>query len=427
MVLGLCIFALLFFGCADLERNKFYEGDDPGVVGNLSSGGGQGNSSGSHGGYSGPYGSVLYGGQTYKTVVIGTQTWMAENLNYNPGTGRALCYNNQASNCTTYGRLYDWSTAMALPSSCNDNYCEVQARHKGICPDGWHLPNDSELQTLVDFAGGSETAGGKLKATSGWNNNSNGTDEYGFAALPGSIGVSDGTGKTVYFSGLGGGGYWWKANESTDISAHTWHISIAYSEKVDIGSTFKFYPSAVRCIEDSGEIPGSSSSGFVSKCGDYDLETQYCSNGTIKDYGLVSHGGRTYKTVEIGEQVWFAENLSSKYGWTAAMTACPAGWHVPSNAEWQTLADFAGGYEIAGGKLKATSGWNNKDDGSSGNGTDDYGFAAKQGGGQWWSATDEYSGAACPYVYHGNEGLSGIGLGGVCSKGNSLSVRCVRG
>jgi len=115
-------------------------------------------------------------GRVYKTVKIGKQVWMAENLAY-------YC----AENCTIvkekptyvkkYGRLYDWDTAMKS------------------CPDGWHLPNNEEWLELVNFAGGYEIAGEKLKATRGWNVNfkngkSSGTDEYGFAALPAGIGIS---------------------------------------------------------------------------------------------------------------------------------------------------------------------------------------------------------------------------------------------
>jgi len=124
--------------------------------------------------------------QGYKTAEIGTQTWMAENLNcvgedaVNP-VGK--CYNNDPLNCNIYGRLYDWSTA------------------KWICPSGWHLPTDAEWDILVNYAGGSDAAGTKLKAKSGWNNNGNGTDNYGFSALPGGI-------NSVYISTSGA---WWSA------------------------------------------------------------------------------------------------------------------------------------------------------------------------------------------------------------------------
>jgi uncharacterized protein (TIGR02145 family) len=140
------------------------------------------------------YGSVNLGGQAYKTVVIGTQTWMAENSNYNPGTGTSVCYNNQASNCDTYGRLYNWQTAQM------------------VCPSGWHLPNNADWSTLTAYVG--SNSANKLKATSGWNNSkgvSNGTDEYSFSALPGGHGSNSNS-----FDGVGYQGCWWSASEDND-------------------------------------------------------------------------------------------------------------------------------------------------------------------------------------------------------------------
>ena len=172
------------------------------------------------------YGSVTYGGKTYKTVVIGTQTWMAENLQigakrsyvntdncfYNGiyNISASMCYDDKEANCTTYGRLYKWATAMALPDSCytNTDKClsQISAKHKGICPSGWHIPSLEEWNVLMKFVNPSCTpmnnpggnsvcsnAGTKLKAVSGWTAstssiasigcNKNGTDDYGFSAL----------------------------------------------------------------------------------------------------------------------------------------------------------------------------------------------------------------------------------------------------
>ncbi|MDR2731890.1 MAG: fibrobacter succinogenes major paralogous domain-containing protein [Fibromonadaceae bacterium] len=104
--------------------------------------------------------------KSYASVVIGTQVWMAENLNYN--AEGSLCYNNLESNCDKYGRLYDWEAAIE------------------VCPDGWHLPTYAEWDELVIAIGGYDTSGKYLKATEGWEmDNSNGTDDFGFAALPG--------------------------------------------------------------------------------------------------------------------------------------------------------------------------------------------------------------------------------------------------
>ena len=194
-------------------------------------------------------GSVTCGGQTYKTVIIGTQTWMAENLNYNPGAGNSVCYENQTSNCVTYGRLYDWSTAMNLPSNCNSTACSgyIQSKHHGICPDGWHLPSDAEWDVLVTFAGGSSAAGTKLKATSGWNSfynvSGNGTNEYGFSALPGGYGDTYGG-----FLNVGNEGRWWSTNESSGNGSHR---AMSYrSDNVFMINALKSYPFSVRCVQD---------------------------------------------------------------------------------------------------------------------------------------------------------------------------------
>ena len=103
-------------------------------------------------------------GQTYKTVTIGTQTWLAENLNYK--TDNSYCYDDKASNCSKYGRLYTWAAAITA------------------CPTGWHLPTKAEFETLITAVGGRSIAGTKLKSTSGWTNSGNGADASSFSALP---------------------------------------------------------------------------------------------------------------------------------------------------------------------------------------------------------------------------------------------------
>jgi len=147
----------------------------------------------------------------YKTKQIGTQVWMAENLNYDvPGS---KCYNDDPANCAKYGRLYDWATAMALPDCGYGISCasQIGAKHRGICPSGWHIPTDEEWTILIDFVGRASTAGTKLKSKIGWESHSGvplGTDEYGFSALPGGFCSSSGI-----FSNVGYLGDWWSATE----------------------------------------------------------------------------------------------------------------------------------------------------------------------------------------------------------------------
>jgi len=185
-------------------------------------------------------------GTSYRTVVIGTQTWMAENLNFNaPGS---VCYNNEPSNCDIYGRLYDWSTAMAIDTSYNRSSYMVSANHKGVCPVGWHVPSDDELRALETAVGGSGTA---LKAGNGWgdgwDNSGNGTNRFGFSALPG--GSSTGS----RFFEVGHSGFWWSATELDGGNAWSrriyagQHIGIVGVSRYIIGKSSRY---SLRCLED---------------------------------------------------------------------------------------------------------------------------------------------------------------------------------
>jgi uncharacterized protein (TIGR02145 family) len=138
---------------------------------------------------------------------------------------------------------------------------------------------------------------------------------------------------------------------------------------------------------------------------------------------------------------WYAANKDGRlYNWNAANNACPPGWHLPSNEEWQTLVDFAGGEKIAGEKLKSKSGWKDNN-GKSGNGTDDFGFSALPGGlgssnvdlgyddlsyddigliGYWWTTTVENGGPLYRFMSH-NKSCVGKGNGA-----EFFSVRCVK-
>jgi uncharacterized protein (TIGR02145 family) len=201
-----------------------------------------------------PVGPVLYGGQTYRTVRIGTQIWFAENLNYageDPDNPIGRCYGDKPDNCTIYGRLYDWATAVGFPSSCNESSClsQIQSKHKGICPSGWHIPSEGDWETLMDYVGGYETAGTKLKAESGWEDyggqSSNGTDQYGFSALPGGGGYSDNN-----FINVGLFGDWWSASEIDSNYAYYRYMGFNLESTIWIYLDGKSYLRSVRCLQD---------------------------------------------------------------------------------------------------------------------------------------------------------------------------------
>ena len=154
-------------------------------------------------------------GKVYKIVKIGSQVWMAENLNF--AAEGSKCYESKNANCAKYGRLYD------------DVLDALKA-----CPAGFHLPDDEEWTALIDYAGGEKKAGKKLKSTSGWDDKDNSTNEYGFSALP---------------DGGGDIGSWWSATEGDANSAWVWGM-ISDVEYVlrDVSSKAGLF--SVRCVQD---------------------------------------------------------------------------------------------------------------------------------------------------------------------------------
>ncbi len=167
-------------------------------------------------------------GQTYNTVKIGNQWWMAENLNYNPGSG-SWCYDDNSGNCSTYGRLYNWATALT------------------VAPAGWHLPTDAEWTILTDYLGGESLAGGKMKetGTAHWlSPNTGATNESGFTGLAGGNRYSDDS-----FGGVGYGGYFWGATEYD--SSDAWSRGLSYTNGVVGRSIYsKLGGFSVRCVKD---------------------------------------------------------------------------------------------------------------------------------------------------------------------------------
>jgi uncharacterized protein (TIGR02145 family) len=171
-------------------------------------------------------------GKTYRPVQIGKQTWMAENLNY--AANGSKCYDNKPTNCDKYGRLYDWQTAMKA------------------CPNGWHLPSNYDWDKLMRYLDGvsgsghydSHTAGRYLKAIDGWSSGGNGQDTYGFSALPGGNGYSNGN-----FYDAGYYGRWWSASEGN--SDYAYIRSMGYgSDGAGWYDSSKDDLFSVRCLQD---------------------------------------------------------------------------------------------------------------------------------------------------------------------------------
>lgn len=174
-------------------------------------------------------------GQKYKTVKIGSQTWMAENLNYKANS--SVCYKNEESNCAKYGRRYMWATAVGKPESkCGYGHlCSRPSKNiRGICPSGWHLPSKEEFETLFKAVGGIPIASKNLKSKNGWNEGVNGTDDFGFSAI--AVDLEEGF------------AHFWS---STEIDSHSAYLmGLAEDDNVSgVFDTFKIYKLSIRCLK----------------------------------------------------------------------------------------------------------------------------------------------------------------------------------
>jgi uncharacterized protein (TIGR02145 family) len=221
------------------------------------------------------YGTVTdYDGNTYKTIEIGNQWWMAENLkttHYANGTAidhveeelqrdsskqynwdtlqynndKAYCYYSDSSSIRdTYGPLYNWPAAMNGVSSSSANPSGVQ----GVCPVGWHLPSHAEWTELIDFLGGSNVAGDKMKetGTTHWNYPTTlyATNSSGFTALPGGERSPDGDPA----SRLGTYATFWSS--TVKDGEYVWFLAIGSGSRVGTGASRKNAGFSVRCVND---------------------------------------------------------------------------------------------------------------------------------------------------------------------------------
>lgn len=260
--------------------------------------------------------AIIYGGdifdtrdgKTYRTVVIGTQVWMAENLSFGGSGGNVgVCYGTDGilkidgpdgtgtidhrytdeeilEYCTQYGRLYDWETVMASAASSD----KVPSEVKGICPDGWHVPSDKEWEMLALYVGSEYCitagcdpnnpdltamyAGTRLKAKNGWRANDyygdgtdirdgNGTDNFGFSALAGGFCFNCLNAQLhlqgeAYYRGTNEYGYWWTAteyrNQHNNDNSEAYRRRMKFNENTVSRETQKKtgHLSSVRCVMD---------------------------------------------------------------------------------------------------------------------------------------------------------------------------------
>jgi uncharacterized protein (TIGR02145 family) len=194
-------------------------------------------------------------GNIYHTVTIGTQVWLKENLkvtHYRNGdnipnitdslmwgntvTGACCNYNNDTSNCTIFGKLYNWRAVVD---------------YRNICPIGWHVPNFNEWNTLIEYLGGDRIAPLKIKDTGTlfWKKyNPEVTNESGFSGLPGGFRSNF----TNRFFSLGEEAYWWSSTNTGLFSAYSISIENNYGfDQIKWIDQFKEFGASVRCIKDN--------------------------------------------------------------------------------------------------------------------------------------------------------------------------------
>ena len=180
-------------------------------------------------------------GQSYDIVKIGSLTWMAENLNFE--TSGSFCPENDSRNCKRLGRLYSWAEA------------------KSVCPEGWRLPTKEDFESLIAATVGESAtsenaaqslsysrAGAALKARDGWFKKGNGSDAFGFKALPAGYRSVDGK-----FDGIGGYAYIWSATEDVENrESNAYYLFLSFSsDAASINAFAKEDYRSVRCVSDN--------------------------------------------------------------------------------------------------------------------------------------------------------------------------------
>ena len=172
-------------------------------------------------------------GQTYRILKLGKQVWFGENLNYSGEDAVGYCHENDPEKCEIYGKLYRWNDAMKA------------------CPEGWHLPGLLEWIDLINYVGGQEMAGVKLKSKAYWYIQEEfaqyaGTDDYGFSILPGSFMSEEGSfGSTARLAA-----HLWTSTEETDTRSNDVFLMHSMGKVVLEGSP-RDIGMSVRCLKNS--------------------------------------------------------------------------------------------------------------------------------------------------------------------------------
>lgn len=319
-------------------------------------------------------------GKEYKVVLINGDYWFAENLNYLDSAemenlkGNVWCYDNNQKNCDKYGALYSWSAALNTSSKYNSSeVANTYMQSDDVCPSGWTVPTYAQWKKLFDYIedkNKSEYNGVSLKSVKGWDEVDSvpsGTNRFGFNVLAAGRRNNDGgflpDGKNAYF---------WTHNE-VDATTAT-GVTVRHNKiYADHGEYYKDHGMSIRCLLkwttgdwnlsslEEPEIEG-------------DIDSSYIEEIPM-EYGSVKIDSKSYKTIEIGDMTWMAENMNYKtegswcyddesnncdkygrlYNWESAQKVCPEGWKLPSWSELLKLVEFHENKRF----LRSTDGWKN--------------------------------------------------------------------
>ncbi len=350
-------------------------------------------------------------GQVYKTIEINGSTWMAENLNFAGNTdwplpkSHSYCYGGLDANCDLYGRLYDRAAAMNSTTCGYGKSCSLyNGFNRGVCPDGWHIPSEEEVDDLLDFTFGNRKT---LRSADGWVVTESNANESGFSLVGSGVRADKNYVNQGRFAAL-----WYY---STGI-VQNYLVFSGVEDKMYLTENSKetIYIS-VRCVKGAGAEPASSASTKSSSSESSSSESSSSEESSSSfdkvvlfnssvSYGEMTDGrdGKTYRTLNIAGRTWMAENLnfadSSKlpilegnnrcydddpgeceafgrlYSREAALNdsrctcyngtcpsmsgnvqgVCPDGWHIPSKSEAEQLANLNGNQAIS---LNSSYGW----------------------------------------------------------------------
>ncbi len=358
-----------------------------------------------------PYGSVEKAGKTYKTVIIDGHEWMAENMAYQGVNDDVSCLANTAADANFidhYGCLYTYADAQKA------------------CPENWRAPTKDEMNGLLTFAGTDSTKNpdpaflALIANSTAWTKYSEqGTDDFGFGAMPAGSGDLDSVNE---YRSFGQTTFFWSSTTGVAVlgvpGSYVLALGAVYAENQAVATVTAYSNKmlfSLRCINELNNIQcvhgivdqttghclaGSCAPAFTGEdcdqCKDGSTNCGEPTNGTMTDAA-----GKTYNTVKIGTQTWMAENMAyegseidhcyydstvanfkDKYGclynYNDAMKVCPSGWHLPTISEVETL--FANnnattGYDYTNFWAQSED-WDYPDD----EGKDIFGFAALPAG-----------------------------------------------